>query len=578
MNTYQELVFICAFVFFTACSGNKPVRNEVIIHELGDPETLNPVNFTDATSGYITSHIFQKLIESDYKNPDRLVPVLAESLPQTERISDTSMALTFRIRNEARWDNGEPVTARDVEFTLKAIKCPLTNNPNAKPYFDFITDFKFYDNDSKKFTVFSDRIYFLAEATFTNIPILPEYMYDPKQLMRNFTVKQIAEEKDKLNTHPTMKEFTDDFNSEKRIRDTAFISGSGPYRFREWKTNESITLVKKKNWWGDALEKENCFFEAYPDKLIFRFISDQTTAIASLKAGNLDVMRTIRSKDFAELPKSEKFVQNFNAYQPMMYAYAYIGINTKSKFLSDKLVRQALAYLVDADKMIQTVKYGQAERVIGPIHPSKKKDYHRGITPYSYNPEKAKKLLKQAGWENTNGDETLDKIIGGKHHEFVLDFYINSESDERRAIALIVQEEAKKVGIKINIIANDFIVYIGKCRRHEFDLMFGLWVGGPAPDDLKQIYHTTAANGEGSNYYNFSNPEADSLMETLQSELNEEKRSQKYMRLQEILHEEVPVIFLWAPTERIAISKRFDNAYPSVIRPGYWVNGFKIRQ
>lgn len=575
---YFRILFLAGFTFFFSCSDNQPVRNEVIIHELADPETMNPVNFTDATSGYITNHVFQKLIEPDFRNPERFVPVLAEALPLVERTSDTSMALTFRIRKEARWDNGEPVTARDVEFTLKTIKCPLTNNPNAKSYFDFIFDFKFYEEDPLKFTVISDRIYFLAEGTFGDIPILPEYMYDPKGLMRKFTVKQIALEKDKLNTDPAMKEFTDDFNSEKRMRDTAFISGSGAYRFKEWKTNESITLAIKKDWWGHALEKENCFFEAYPDKLIFRFISDQATAINSLKAGNLDVMRTIKSKDFADLLKSEKFAQNFHAYQPMMYAYAYIGINTKSKLLSDKTTRQALAHLVDVDKMIQTVKYGQAQRVVSPVHPSKKKDYHSGIVPYKYDIEKAKEMLKQAGWENTNADETLDKLIDGRRTEFVIDFYVNSESDERKSIALMFQAEAKKAGIKVNIITNDFVVFIGKCRRHEFDMMIGLWVSGPTPEDFKQTFHTSAATGEGSNYYNFSNREADSLIMAVRMELDEEKRSGPYKRLQEILHEEVPMIFLWAPTERIAISKRFDNAYPSVIRPGFWENGFKVKR
>ena len=261
----------------------------------------------------------------------------------------------------------------------------------------------------------------------------------------------------------------------------------------------------------------------------------------------------------------------------MMYAYIHIALNVKSPFLADKLTRQALAHLVDVDKMIQTVKYGQAEKVIGPVHPSKKKDYNTSIVPYNYNLDEAKALLEKAGWRNTNGDETLDKMIEGKRTEFAFDFIVNAESDERKSIALLFQAEAKKIGIKVNVLPIDWAVFLERCKNHKFDLSIVLWVGGPTPDDYKQNYHSASATGEGSNYYNFSNAEADSLIIAIRSEIEEEKRSEMYKRLQEIFHEEVPMIYLWAPTERIAISKKFDNAYPSTMRPGYWAPGFKMK-
>ena len=423
----------------------------------------------------------------------------------------------------------------------------------------------------------SKEIYFLAEASFTDVPVLPEYLYDPKGLMKKFTVKTIAEKSDSLKSDSKMKEFSDDFNSEKRMRDPNFIGGSGGYKFIEWKTNENIVLTKKENWWGDALQNENCFFNAFPDKLIFRTIKDETTALVALKAGNLDVMHGIKSKDFMELPKSEKFTKNFNAYTCMEYAYLSLGLNTKKPLLADKLTRQALAYITDADNIIKTIKYGYAERVIGPVHPSKKNAYNRALQPYAFDPGKAKQLLEKAGWKNTNGDETLDKMIDGKRTEFVIDFIINAGSDERKSIALMVQEQAKKIGIKINVVSIDWAVFLEKCRKHEFDITIGKWISGPTPDDLKQLFHSKAATGEGSNYANFSNAEADALMDSMQTEIDENKRNQMYMRLQEILHDEVPAIFLYAPSERIAISKKFDNAYPSVIRPGFWVEGFQIK-
>ena len=192
---------VAAVSCFLSCTNTLPVKNEVTVQVLADPEMLNPGNTVDATTGYLTSY-------------------------------------------------------------------PLVNNPHAKPYFVFMTDFIFYPEDNLKFTIVSNDAYFLAEATLTDIFILPEYVYDPKGLMRQFTVKQISDKSDSLKSVPAIKEFADDFNSEKRMRDPAFISGSGAYKFTEWKTNERLTLTKKENWWGDALRDVSCMFEAYPEKLI----------------------------------------------------------------------------------------------------------------------------------------------------------------------------------------------------------------------------------------------------------------------------------------------------------------------
>jgi ABC-type transport system substrate-binding protein len=105
----------------------------------------------------------------------------------------------------------------------------------------------------------------------------------------------------------------------------------------------------------------------------------------------------------------------------------------------------------------------------------------------------------------------------------------------------------------------------------------GKWIGGPGPDDLIQTFHSSSATGEGSNYNNFSDARADALMDSIRYEIDEGKRNKLYLKLQEIMHEEAAADFLYAPTEKMAISKKFDNAYPSVIRPGCWVEGFKIK-
>ena len=246
-GTHITVLFTAIISCLLSCTGSLPVKNEVVVHELADPEMINPCNTVDATSAYICSYIFQKLIDADFKNPPNLIPMLAESRPKIEKTAEGKMSLTFRIREQAKWDDGSPVTAKDVAFSLKAIKNPLVNNPNAKPYFSFINDFIFYPDDERKFSVISNSVYFLAEATFTDISIFPEYLYDPKGLMSGFTIKMISEKADSLAADPKMKEFADDFNSEKRMRDPKFIGGSAAYKYTDWKTNERVTLTDRKS-------------------------------------------------------------------------------------------------------------------------------------------------------------------------------------------------------------------------------------------------------------------------------------------------------------------------------------------
>ena len=561
---------------FNSCSSYVPQNAEVRIHDLSDPDMLNPINYSDANAGYILTNLFPSLLAIDFKT-NQLVPVVAVHRPVLEKMESGKLKITYVIRPEAIWDNGTPVTAKDVEFTIKVIKNPKVKNENNKPYYEFIEEMQIDPTDPKKFSLICNTVYILAEASSGDYGILPEYLYDPKGLMKSFTIAQLNRDKDKLATDPKIIAFAEDFNSEKRMRDTTAIAGCGAYRFKEWKTGERVVLEKKKNWWGDALRDTNCYFEAFTNKLIFQTINDQTSAIVSLKAGNLDVMYGIKPKDYVELPKSQKVRENFSLYTPSSLQYTYLGINTKLAKFADKHTRQALAHLVDVDKMIPAVVYNLATRVVGFVHPSNKLDYNTDLQPYDFNVAKAKHLLDVAGWKDSNGNGTLDKMIDGELVEFTIKFSVNAGNDARKQVALMFQEEARKVGIAVDVIAQDWSVYLDNLKAHRFEMYYGAWIATPVPNDPKQIYHSESSNG-GSNYTSFGTPESDALIDSIRIQLDENKRADLYKKLQTILYVESPYIYLWAPTEKMAIGKKFTNADPCVMRPGFWPAGFKAAQ
>lgn len=582
----KKLSVVFSALILLACGGNDEGTSgkidfsagpDVRVHELSDAQMLNPVNYSDATAGYILSNIFQQLLSIDFKTLD-LVPVLAKSRPDIVTTPEGKLHITYELRDEATWDDGTPITAKDVEFSLKVIKCPKVDNMNNKPYFEFIEDMIFYPENPKKFTFVCKEVYILSEAMSGDIPVLPSKVYDPENILSKYTVKDFATKFEELSSNPDIMRFASNFNSEKYQREKDFIKGSGAYELEEWITGQKIVLKRKQNWWGDKVkENRNIYFEANPPKLIYQTINDQTTALVALKKGDIDVMQGIKPKDFSELPNSSKFTENFNAYTPFQLAYVYVGINMRNPKFSDVKTRQALAHLFDIDRIIKVINYGYAEPAVGPIHPSKKDEFNPNIKPYPFDVAKAKQLLQESGWTDTDNDGILDKTIDGKKVPFETTIIYNSGNDTRKAICLMFQEVARQVGIKVNVQTLEWSIFLDKTKNHDFDMYVGAWISTPIPTDHKQIFHTESYNG-GSNYVGFGNDYTDSLINQIRVTLDVEKRKQLQWKFQEILHEQVPYIFLYYPKERLAIHKRFDNAEPSVMRPGYREAAFKLKQ
>ncbi|TVR77857.1 MAG: ABC transporter substrate-binding protein [Chitinophagaceae bacterium] len=554
-------------------------KNEVVIHMLADADMLLPINSTSANSTYIEGNIFQSLLGRDPETLE-LVGILAVDRPIIEEIDEGEyeggMRITYEIRPEARWDNGDPITAHDVDFTFKAIKNPRVNNEHLKPYMDFIKEIVIDEENPRLFTLYSDQRYMLAEE-FSGYIVLPEYVYDPNGLMRNYSLKQLSDltELEKIRGDRAIIDFADNFNSERYQREIGYVVGSGPYEFKGWATGQRITLQKKEDWWGDELADRYSWFQANPQRIVYEIINDMTTAVTSLRDQGLDVIAGLRPRDFINLTDDSRFQQNFNLYSPIAYSYVYIGMNMRIPKLEDVRVRKALAHLVDKEQIIEVINYGLAEETIGPIHPTKEY-YHDGLRPIDYNVERARELLAEAGWKDLTGDGILNKEIDGDMETLRLEFLYNSGNDIRRNIGLIFKENARRAGVDIDVQVKEWTVFIDLTKSHQFELFCGGWISGPGLDDPKQIWHTESSNN-GSNYVGFGTEESDMLIDSIRVELDPEVRNQMYRRFQEIVSEEVPYIFLYTPKNLLAIHSRWDNAEPSILRPGYNETSFKLK-
>lgn len=591
IRSISLLAIILAFL--AACKGDKPKEdavdtsifknqdNTVYARLPAEPDRLNPIISTNVYARVVNEQIFLYLLHFDPQTLE-LQPQLAKGRPKVEELSNGEyaggVAYTFEIHEEASWDNGQPITARDFEFTLKALFNPKVNAAGVRAYLDYIRDVQPDPGNPKRFTVFTDKKYIIGETAVSNIPILPEYIYDPGGLLKTISLKELADParaEQLAKENRAVQDFADAFNSPRFSREKGFIAGSGPYEFEEWATGQRIILNRKKNWWGDKLAEQYPLLQAFPDKLVFMIIPDQSAAIVALKDQQVDVTSQIDAKDFVDLRGNEMVNQLYQLHTPSSLVYYFIGINNKKDKLADKRVRRALAHLVDVPSLIDDLFYGLAERTVGPFHPAKPY-YHKGLEPIPFDPEKARALLAEAGWEDTNGNGIADKEINGQRVEMELEFKISSASKFANSHALLFQEDAKKAGVAVNIVPKEFTVLIDDTKKRDYELYSGAWAQDPVIDDPKQLWHSESDTPDGSNRVGFTNARADSLIEEIRVTLNEGKRNQLYKEFQELVYDEQPYVFLFSPLERIAISRRFE-AQPSARRPGFIVNGFKQR-
>ena len=561
-----------------AMSGPRGQDPNVFVHQLGDPEKLNPLTSTDASAQYIQRYLFSTLLEYDI-NTLKLIPLLALELPEVKEVEEGpyagGMSITYEIHPQAKWDNGKNILASDYVFSLKVLKNPRVESGPLRSYYEFIHNIEIDPSNPRRFTVWSKERYFKAEENTASLIIIPEYHYDPEKLMAKFKLSDFADAQalKVIENDPDLERFAKAFNTQ---YDRQGLVGSGPYRFVEWIPKEKIVLQRKKDWWGDAIkEREN--LRAYPESLVYRIITDWETAVSESKAQEMDVLYSVPPDKFSELKTNSNFTNLYELSTPLSYSYVYLGLNSKGEIFKDKAVRKAFAHIVDYEEITTVLYEDMAERLVGPIHPSKT-HYNKNLRLPEHDLAKAKALLEEAGWKDTDGDGILDKVVNGKKIPLRVIYKYNTENQIRKNIGLFLQNHGKSIGVDVQLEGKEWSVFLKDIKKRSFDLMCLGWSQPPGNEELKQIWHSSSDMPDGSNYVGFGNAESDALIDSIRVTLDPEKRKQLFFRMQEIIHEEQPYIFLVVPKERIVIHRRFDNAFSTPLRPGFREASFMLKK
>jgi peptide/nickel transport system substrate-binding protein len=235
--------------------------------------------------------------------------------------------------------------------------------------------------------------------------------------------------------------------------------------------------------------------------------------------------------------------------------------------LNDISVRRALAYSTQIENMIKVVNKGINKRVTGPVAPLKK-ECNQDLKLIPFDLKKANELLDNSGWKDSDKDGVRDKKINNKKVSLELELIYFNTIPDWKEMAVIIAEGMKQAGIMIKPIACDYPTWMEKVTTHSYDLAMGSWNTSSFPEDYSQLWSTASYIGNGSNYTGFGNASSDSLINAIAKETDSSKKLILEKKMQQLIYDEQPYIFLYGLVRRCVLHKRFDHATFYAERPG----------
>jgi len=491
-----------------------PAYGDVIVEgTIADPSILNPVLASDSASSDVTGLVFNSLLR--YDKDLNLEGELAESW----EISPDGMVITFKLKKGVKWQDGYPLTAHDVEFTLKTYM-----NPKVKTAYrsNFENIKKSAVLDDYTFRVWYKKPFAPSLEKMGGMPVLPRHLLEGRDINK-----------------------ADDFN----FRPV----GSGPYKFVSWKRAESVIL-----------EANPEYFEGRPylNRVVFRVIPDMSVQFLELQNGGLDMMNLTPNQYIGEA-NTPDFNSRFNKYRYTANQYTYLGFNLQKPLFQDKRFREAIDMAIDKEAIVKSVLEGLGTVSTGPYTPRS----------WAYNPEvkarpfdqlRARELFVEAGYRYTK-DGTLTK--NGQPVKFTL--LTNQGNRSREQTATIIQSQLKEVGIKVNVRIIAWSTFLSEfVNKRKFDTVLLGWSLARDPD-LYSIWHSSKTGEHEFNFVSYKNPEVDQLLIQGRQTFNRNKRIQIYHRVHELIAADLPYIFLYVPDSLPAVHARILGIEPALAGIGY---------
>lgn len=481
------------------------------------PTSLDPADHRSRQSETVIRNMFDGLVTRDTRNGVHL-----ELAQEMNWLDDTT--LEAKLRQGVKFHNGQEMTADDVVFTFNRI---IQENgieypePHTSPRKGLIAPLE----SIEKVDDYTVRLHF-SGVWPPAMQLLVHQQIVPKAYIEEVGTKGFIE-------HPI---------------------GTGPFKFVEGQLDDQIVMERFDDYWGGAPDMPPVG-PAPIQRAIFRVIPEASTRVAALLAGEVDIIQEVPPELVDTLGLSEGVnVKTAPGTQPQ-----WLQLNVTNPLFTDQQVRQALNYAMDKDLIIQAIYGGRAVPLPGPLSPYN--DFvNKNLSPYPYDPAKAKQMLADAGWTDSDGDGVLDK--DGQPFAFTIDTL-----EQWRALAEGVAGILREVGLDVGVRFWEYSVVKDQLLACERQAYLDDW-GDSAFDPVGHFEAKWATYTEGQpygrgNFSCYSNPRVDELIRAGETEADVATRHAIYDEAQQIVYDEAPAVFLILPEVAEASSARVQNWEPA---------------
>ena len=517
MKTHSALAALLALVL--GCGGERPCTrcDTIVIAATGEPSSVLPPLVVETVGRDISDQIFERLADlAPGGAPIDTAAYRPRLADRWERID--SLTWRFHLR-PARWQDGQPVTARDVAFSFEAFADSVLDSPVSGEIRGHITATA--EDDSNVRLAF-DRNY-------------PEQLYDATWHVRVIPAH-----------------VWDGVPREKWVDDTslAHLVGTGPYRVERWQRGQALTLV------ADTVAGRRTRL----GRAVWRFASDPEAALNLVLSGEADLMESVGS------PERVARVEQDSALTTMSYpsaAFGFLGYRVKSHpILADRAVRRALNQALDRST-IATVVFGKG--ALAPPGPMSRLlwiwDDAIGVLPYDT--AAAARAFDAAGWPRG-----ADGVRRSGANRLAFDVLVPSTSTGRRRLAEAIQEQWRLAGAEVTITAVDFPVFQERIHTGRFDSFIGAWLDEPSARVIPDQWGAGGVGGD--NYGGYVNPVVDRYFARAMAEAAPGSARAAWRAALDTLNADAPAVFLYTPVQVAAVSRRVEGLQ---IDPYSWLSG-----
>ena len=470
-----------------------------------EPAQIDPQGAPSSGLSLVMPYIFDTLVVRDLDNS--VHPLLAESW----KVSDDGKEITVKLKKDVTFHDGTPLDAEAVRYTFERFKEVGTRSPIYGGVMQ-ITSVDAVDDLTVRFTFDQPAANFWSTISMPYAGIIsPE------------SVKKAEEAGE------------------------GHLVGSGPFILETWKTGQEIRLKRNPDYkWGPPIVDNQ--EEPHLEALVYKVIPDATTQLAALQTGEVNVIFINQPSHKEKLEQDE----TVELEEALMNDLIYLGFNCQKTPFDEVLVRQALSHAVNKEEIVSVALGGLGKAAFAPLPPGLP-----GFDPalkeneLGYDPEKAKSLLVEAGFQQ-KGDDKWER--DGQPLSGLL---LTSTRAPNEAIATLLQSQLKAIGVPVEIQQLDSRAVMQATTEGQFDLLLYRY-GWNDPDALN-IFLSSSRIGS-TNRVSYSNPEFDALVEQGAHELEEEARLRLYVNAQKIVLRDAPWQPLYNPVDIMAMSKQVHDA------------------